>query len=45
MDGFDYDIWYKGQVIANIKAFSDEEAAKLAQMMYIICTVSRSSDD
>ena len=34
----DYDVWhnYKGQkvIIANVKAFSDEEALKVAHMIY-----------
>lgn len=33
-DGFDYDVWYKGMVIGNVKAFTDEEAHTLANKRY-----------
>ena len=30
----DYDIWFKGMIIGNIKAMSDKEALRNAKKMY-----------
>jgi len=33
-DGFDYAVWYEGQVIDYIKAMTDRKAANLAKKIY-----------
>jgi hypothetical protein len=42
MDGHDYDVMYKGMVIANIKAFSDKDARDICNKTWgKKCTVER----
>jgi hypothetical protein len=31
---FDYDIWFKGMIIGNVKADTDRKALNLAKKMY-----------
>lgn len=33
-DGHDYNVWYNGVIIDNIKAFSDNKALKLAKQIW-----------
>lgn len=38
----DYDVWYKGQVIANVCAETDRKALNLARKIYVpLVTVTR----
>jgi len=30
----DYDVWYKGMIIANVQAMSDRKAANMAKKIY-----------
>ena len=43
MNGFDYDVWYKGMIIANVKAMTDKKALNLAKKIYgDLVTVTKS---